>query len=199
MPDEKTPPLLSQAGNPFPPHLTPVFVDMTPARGVPLERMWPRPFKEKDTLADHSGCVTMSEYLYATLDPRWPRFKLRLQPQRDETDAQYAAYRRDIEHHTMVHGIYLCLMHQLCTVIDNHKTCAVRACRRLGRCFGRRDEDKYKISFAVFPPCIPIDIDIIETYRVAINQALEWICETRSEDEEQVAETTARKETAMAK
>jgi hypothetical protein len=191
MTDEKTQPLLSQAGNPFPPHLTPVFVNMTPARGVPLERM-------KDTLADHSGCVTTSEYLYETPDPRWPRFKLRLRPQRDETDPQYAAYRRDIEHNTMVHSIYLCLMHQLCTVIDNHKTCAVRGCRRLGRCFGRRDEDKYKISFAVFPPCIPIDIDIIETYRVAAQEALKWMCETGSEDEEQAGGPTARKEAAMA-
>jgi hypothetical protein len=198
MTEDKTQPLLTQAGNPFPPHLTPVFVDMTPARGVPLERMWPRPLKEKDALVNYSGCVTMNEYLYETLDPRWPRFKLRLQPQGDETDAQYAAYRRDIEHHTMVHAIYLCLMHQICTVIGNHETCAVRACRRRGRCSGRRDEDKIAISFAIFPPCIPIDIDIIETYRVAAHEALKWICETGSE-QEQAGRPTARKETAMAK
>jgi hypothetical protein len=95
--------------------------------------VWPRPFKEKDTLANYSGCVTTSEYLYATLDPRWPRFKLRLRPQRDETDAQYAAYRRDIEHNTMVHAIYLCMMHQLYTVIGNHETCAVPTARPLRR------------------------------------------------------------------
>lgn len=46
MPDDKPQPLLSQAGNPFPPQLTPVFLDMRPVNGVPLERMWPRPLKE---------------------------------------------------------------------------------------------------------------------------------------------------------
>jgi hypothetical protein len=188
MPDDKPQPLLSQAGNPFPPQLTPVFVDMTPVNGVPLERMWPRPLKEEDGLQDHEGCVTTSEYLYETIEPYWPRFKLRLCPRTDETDAQYAAYRRDIEHHTLVHSVYLGTMQQICTALGNHKGCARRACRRRGRCCGRRDEDRYAISFAIFPPCVPIDIEIIETYRMAV---VEFLTEV-------VRQSPERKGTAMA-
>jgi hypothetical protein len=107
--------------------------------------------REEDALQDHCGCVTTSEYLYETPDPRWPRFKLRLCPQRHETDAQYAAYRRDIEHHTLSHGNYLDQMHRLCTSLGNHRNCAVRGCRRRGRCCGRRDEDRYSISLRRLP------------------------------------------------
>ena len=150
--------------------------------------MWPRPLREEDALEDYSGCVTTSEYLYETPDPRWPRFKLRLCPQRHKTDAQYAAYRRDIEHHTLSHGNYLDLMHRLCTSLGNHRNCAVRGCRRRGRCCGRRDEDTYAISFAVFPPCIPIDVDIIATYRMGLLEILKGL----------VRQPPERKETAMA-
>ncbi len=87
-------------------------------------------------------------------------------------DAQYAAYRRDIENHTLVHSVYLGMMQQICTALGNHKGCARRACRRRGRRCGRRDEDRYAISFAIFPPCVPIDIDIMETYRMAVLEFL---------------------------
>jgi hypothetical protein len=156
-------------GNPYPPGLEPVVLDMRRPPGRPWSSVWPRPFEDPMPPADFSGLVTTEHYLYERFEPGEPRFKLRLCPRGPgETEAQYEAYRRGLEFHYRCHAIYLGLCQELCTVLGNHLHCAERRCRRESCCRGRRDEDYFAISLAIFPPCVALDIEIVETYRQEI-------------------------------
>ena len=166
-------PILSQAGNPFPAKLEPVFVDLDP-HGAP-GRVWPVPFPAKMPKMDFSEFVTTEEYIYEEFeegDP-WPRFKVRLQPRRpQDTDAFYEDYRRGIESHARDHGVMLGFCQDLCTWLGNFETCSLGACRRRRECCSRRDEDTTDISLAIFPPCVPMDVDMIESYRMEISREI---------------------------
>ena len=54
----------------------------------------------------------------------------------------------------------------------NFTTCLHGECRRTSECCSRRDEDAMSMDLAVFPPCVPFDLDIIETYRVEIQREM---------------------------
>jgi hypothetical protein len=111
------------------------------------------------------GCDTY-EYLYVEPDPQLPRLKLELASQRqDQTDEQYASYRRHIEEFTSIHAIYLGLCQLLCTHLGNHHACSEGPCRRNSACSAIRDQDRFHIPLVLFPPCVPLDHEIIETYR----------------------------------
>lgn len=184
-PDEENPPLLSQAGNPFPPGLKPVFVPLTPpAPGRTWDSVWPRPLPENPPPPDFSGCITTEDYLHDYIPPEegWPRFKLRLAPRGPgETEAQYACYRRDVEAHYLTHGVCLGLMQMLASHLGNFHRCAEATCRRAGACVARRDEDRYALFFAIFPPCVPLDLDIIESYRTEVREELaRWAADRKA-------------------
>ncbi len=167
--------LLSLQGNPYPPGLTPQFVLELLRPGQNWKRMWPHPLGEPDRPYDHSGTV-VADYVHKKPDPRFPPFKLRLSPRRPgETDDQYDCHRRTMESHTLAHSAYLWFMQELCTHVGNHRRCAHGLCRRAGRCVTRRDEDYHWLPLAVFPPCIPMDPDIIETYRVEVREEMDRI------------------------
>lgn len=170
-------PLLSQAGNPFPPGLKPVFVPIRAMPGIALERMWPRPLDPNPPRPDFSGLVTTETYLYEAFDPGTPRFKLRLQPRRrGRSEAQYAAYRRSLERHFHARGVYLKAVQLLCGALGNFRSCGQGACRREKACCARRDEDAFSIELAMFPPCVPIDLDIIESYREEVRAEIGRLC-----------------------
>ena len=165
----------SAMGNPFPPKLRPVTRPIETYPGIPIERMWPRPLPQVPPAPDWSGYITTSEYIFEKFEPgeQWPRFKLRLVPRAaDETEAQYACYRRGAEAHARAYGVYLGLFQQLCTWVGNFTTCPHGECRRTSECCSRRDEDAMSMELAVFPPCVPFDLDIIETYRVEIQREM---------------------------
>ena len=139
---------------------------------MPIEKCWPRQVSEEELpRPDLSRLVTSDEYLYEVFEPGedWPRFKLRLQPRRErETDEQYEIYRRDIERQTRAYGVFHGFCQDLCTWLGNHETCNEGACRRTGACCSRRDEDRFHLPILIYPPCVPIDLDIMETYRAEI-------------------------------
>ena len=110
-----------------------------------------------------------ADYLYVEPDPKWPRLRLRLAPRgQRETDEQYASYRRDIEQFTCDHALDRGLCQLLCTHLGNHLKCQEGPCRRNGACAGVRDQDRFGIPLVLFPPCVPLDREIIETYRQEI-------------------------------
>jgi hypothetical protein len=157
-------PTHSRAGNPFPARLTPVI--------VPVEDALPWPASEEDVpRPDYSGLVTTDDYIYEELEPgeELLRFKLHLVPRRErETDEQYEAYRRGVERSTRIYGFYHGCCRQLCTWLGNHETCREGVCRRNGACRSRRDEDRFTLPILIYPPCVPIDIEIMEAYRAEI-------------------------------
>jgi hypothetical protein len=161
-------PILTRAGNPVPAKLKPVFAEMTPpAPGMPWSSVWPRPLPATMPPPDLEGLVTTTEYRYIKIPPNdpWPRFKVRYEPRRPtDTDAQFEMYLRDMEDLHRRHGFYLGLCQDLCTYLGNHETCAEQVCRRNGRCSSRRDEDAFDLPLAMFPPCVPLDIDLISSY-----------------------------------
>jgi hypothetical protein len=139
--------------------------------------MWPRPLDPNPPKPDFSGMLTTDTYLYEPLDADTPRFKLRLAPRRKgESEAQYAAYRRSLERHFHALGVYLKLMQLLCGALGNFHTCGQRQCRREKACRARRDEDAFSIELAVFPPCVPFDLDIIESYRTEVRAEVTRLC-----------------------
>lgn len=173
----KKKPILSTAGNPFPPGLKPVFVPLDPIPGIPPERMLPRPLDPNPARPDFSHLVTTETYLYEQPDPGTPRFKLRLEPRRKgQSEAQYAAYRRSLERHFHARGAYLKAVRLLCGALGNFRTCGQGQCRREKACRARRDEDAFSIELAMFPPCVPIDLDIIESYREAVRAEIGRLC-----------------------
>ena len=152
-------------GNPYPPGLEPAVLAYG-MPGVPMERCSTRPLAEQETVPP-GGIV--ADYRYVQPDPKWPRLKLRLAPRgKRETAEQYEAYRRGIEEFTCTHSIYLGLCQELCTHLGNHLTCTEGPCRRTGCCAGIRDQDRFAIPLVLFPPCVPLDREIIETYRQEI-------------------------------
>ncbi|MHA6684960.1 hypothetical protein [Mesorhizobium sp. A556] len=170
-------PILSTAGNPFPPGLKPVFVRLDPIPGIPPERMLPRPLDPNPPKSDFSHLVTTETYLYAQPDAGTPRFKLRFQPRgRGVSEAQHAAYRRSLERHFRARGVYLKLMQLLCGALGNFQRCGQHQCRREKACRARRDEDAFNIDLAVFPPCVPLDLDIIASYREAVRAEVDRLC-----------------------
>jgi hypothetical protein len=139
--------------------------------------MWPRPLDPNPPKPDFSGMLTTDTYLYEPLDADTPRFKLRLAPRRKgESEAQYAAYRRALERHFHAFGVYLKLMQLLCGALGNFRTCRQHQCRRKKACLARRDEDACTLDLAVFPPCVPIDLDIMESYRQEVRAELGRLC-----------------------
>lgn len=165
-------PTHSQMGNPYPPGLEPVVVEYG-MPGVPMERCSTRPLVEEE-IKPPGGIV--ADYRYVEPDPQFPRLKLRLAPRREhETDDQYASYQEDIEQFTCNHAVYLGLCQELCTLLGNHRTCAEGPCRRNGACAGIRDQDRFDIPLVLFPPCVPLDLEIMETYRMEIIAELKRI------------------------
>ena len=159
-------------GNPYPSGLKPVVVEYG-MPGVPMERCSTRPLVEEE-MPRPGGIV--SDYLYVEPDPNLPRLKLRLAPcSKHKTDEQYEIYRRGIEEFTSTHAIFLGLCQLLCTHLGNHLTCAEGPCRRNGACAGVRDQDRFVIPIVLFPPCVPLDLEIIETYRAEIIAELKRI------------------------
>lgn len=153
-------PTHSRLGNPYPRGLKPAVLDDEPPGGIDLAQAVAR--------AGPPGGI-VADYLYVEPDPRWPRLKLRLAPRgKNETDAQYEAYRRDIEQFTCTHAIYLGLCQELCTLLGNHLACPEGPCRRTGACAAVRDQDRFDIPLVLFPPCVPLDREIIEAYRQEI-------------------------------
>jgi len=169
--EEKRP--LSQAGNPYPDKLEPVVIEYGRVAGVPIARQWPRPLDPNPPPPDRSGLVATQEYLYENLAPGDPRFTLFLSPRRaNDTDAQYESYRRAFERHMRAYGVRFRLCQSLCTWLGNAASCGLGPCRRLGRCAGRRDEHRFALDFAVYPPCVPLDLEIMESYRAEISRAV---------------------------
>jgi hypothetical protein len=151
-------------GNPYPAGLKPCVIeyDMTGKNGGM------QPLTEPE-ISRPSPDVVVADYLYVQPDPKWPRLRLSFARQGPrETDEQYAAYRRGIEQFTCNHSIYLGLCQELCTLLGNHRKCVEGPCRRTGVCSGIRDQDRYDIPLVLFPPCVPLDLEIIETYRQEI-------------------------------
>ncbi|MGN6307105.1 MAG: hypothetical protein ACTHNH_19975 [Mesorhizobium sp.] len=169
-------PLLSQAGNPYPPGLEPVVIDFTPLPGVPLERMWPRPLDPDPPPPDRAGMVAFDTYLYEVPGPNLPHLTLWLERQRpEESDERYAHYRADLEHHHLVHAVMLKIVQRFATVCGLAATCREHACRRQGACVGVRDAGRFDLPFAMYPPCVPLDLEIMETFRQAVRRLLdEW-------------------------
>jgi hypothetical protein len=158
-------PTHSQMGNPYPPGLEPAILQYG-MPGVPMECCSMRPLVEAE-IAPPGGIV--ADYLYIEPDPQWPRLRLRLAPRgKRQTDAQYEAYRRGIEAFTCTHSIILGLCQELCTLVGNHLTCKEGPCRRSGCCSAIRDQDRFDIPLVLFPPCVPLDLEIIDTYRQEI-------------------------------
>ncbi len=158
-------PTHSQCGNPYPRGLKPVIIEYAP----PGSNCMPQPLSEPEFPDEGSSGLVTDEYLYEQPDPKWPRLKLQLAPRgKRQTDEQYAAYRRGIEEFTCTHSIFVGLCQELCTLLGNHRTCLEGVCRRNGVCCGLRDQDRYWLPMLIFPPCVPLDLEIIETYRQEI-------------------------------
>jgi hypothetical protein len=170
--DKQPDPTHSRLGNPYPAGLRPVVIDSTLAADTDVEAAWPRPDYEAGE---------PQEYLYEQPEAEWPRLNLYLAERSPhETDEQYALYRRDFERFTCTHAIWLDLCQQLCTHLGNHRTCAQGACRRNGACAGIRDQTRYWLPLLVYPPCVPLDREIMETYREEIKAELNrWEAEGR--------------------
>ncbi|MBT1158310.1 hypothetical protein J1C56_22170 [Aminobacter anthyllidis] len=85
------------------------------------------------------------------------------------TDAQWACVMRDQERHAEAKGIYLGLFQLLCSHLGHFRTCSRGACRRLGKCVGRRAEDDWSFAFRpLIPPCVPLEEEIVEAMRAEI-------------------------------
>lgn len=155
-------PILSRAGNPFPPQLKPVRMDK--ADWSPLtEDMFPK------------LNLPSRPYVYETFGPDEPQPPLRLPvfPRHPgQTDAQYEFDLRDDERFWRAHNFRHGLCQELCTLLGNHRTCKEGVCRRKKRCVARRDEDSFGIPEVIYPPCIPLDIEIMETYRMEVGAEL---------------------------
>jgi hypothetical protein len=155
-------PALSQRSNPYPAGLKPVIVEY----GPPGTNCGIQPLDGAEKPRPCRDLVVTDQYLYEQPLEGMPRLRLGFARQGPrQTDEQYAAYRRDIEQFTCTHSIYLGLCQQLCTFLGNHRTCAEGPCRRTGVCSGIRDQDRYNIPLVLFPPCVPLDLEIIWTYR----------------------------------
>ncbi|MEW9838615.1 hypothetical protein ABUE29_25940, partial [Mesorhizobium sp. ZMM04-4] len=158
-PDQSSP-ARSRLGNPFPAGLRPVLVDETLAADTDVEAAWSR--------NDYAPGAPQ-HYLHVRPAAEWPRLDLHLARRRPhETDEQYAIYRRCFERFTCAHAVWLGLCQRICTGLGNHRACREGACRRNGVCAGVRDQTRYWLPLLVYPPCVPLDREIMETYREEI-------------------------------
>jgi hypothetical protein len=153
----------SRLGNPYPAGLQPVVIEFDTtlsAADTDIESAWSQ--------SDYKPGEPQ-DYLYEQPEADWPRLNLYLAERGPhETDEQYALHRRDFERFTCTHAIWLGLCQQLCTHLGNHRTCSEGACRRNGACAGIRDQNRYWLPLLVYPPCVPLDREIMETYRMEI-------------------------------
>ena len=120
--------------------------------------------------------VAFDTYLYEVPGPDLPHLTLWLERQRpDESDERYAHYRADLEHHFHVHAVVLKIVQRLATVSGSCASCREHVCRRRGACVGVRDTGRFDLPFAMYPPCVPLDLEIMETFRQAVGRLLdEW-------------------------
>jgi hypothetical protein len=176
-------PTHSRLGNPYPRGLEPAVID--DINWEDLEQA----VTKADTPAPGGDTY---EYLYVEPDPQLPRLKLKLASQRqDQTDEQYASYRRHIEEFTSTHAIYLGLCQLLCTHLGNHHACSEGPCRRNAACSAIRDQDRFHIPLVLFPPCVPLDHEIIETYRQELIAELKRIVARGNEGRPKAESATA--------
>ncbi|CAI2931339.1 hypothetical protein [Aminobacter niigataensis] len=104
-------------------------------------------------------------------EERWyPSFRINSFPREPWcTDAQWACVLRDQQEHAEAKGIYLGLFQLLAAHLGFVCKCPLRACRRLRKCTGRRAEDDWSFPFKPFiPPCVPLDVEIVEKMRAGI-------------------------------
>lgn len=161
-PTPPTPPRHSKLGNPYPHGIPPVVVD---ARVDGTERT-----VEPDPL---TGCRP-SAWRFVTPDPCLPHVPLYVPPRLPgQTDAQWDASVLDTEsYHADVTMVALHAMQLLATYVGNFATCENRACRRKRRCAATRDPFAFGLFLAMFPPCVPLDIEIIWTYIEEVRREL---------------------------
>ena len=162
------PPLISHDGNPFPLGLKPIRFDFSPGGFCPVGLPW----KE-----DLSGCERVTEFRYATVPKGWPVLPLYIgRKGPDQTEEQYEIWRRGVEQH---HVNLLMLIHHLAQVLATHlgihRGCRRGLCRRKGRCCGQRDEREVGWFWALFPPCVPDDREIVMTYFDAIREEIKFV------------------------
>ena len=154
----------SKLGNPFPVGLKPADVPDDIMGGFDVEATWARQ-------SYNPGAP--QPYLYEPPDPSWPRLNLYPAGRGPrETEEQYAIFRRGFERGINGHAIFLGLCQRLCTFLGNHRACPVGTCRRKGACAGIRDQTRYWLPLLIYPPCIPLDREIIETFRDEIKAEL---------------------------
>ena len=156
-------PTRSRLGNPYPAGLRPVVIEFDealPGTDTDVEAAWSR--RDYDPGAPQ-------DYLHEQPEAEWPRLNLYPAARSPrETDEQYAIYRSGFERFTNTHAAWLGLCQQLCTHLGNHRACREGACRRTGACAGIRDQARYWLPLLVYPPCVPLDREIMETYREEI-------------------------------
>jgi hypothetical protein len=70
--------------------------------------------------------------------------------------------------------VKLYMFQALCTHWQNHLTCKLKSCARQRECSGRRDPYDWSVKFRpVVPPCVPLDYEVIEKYRIEIRAELD--------------------------
>lgn len=110
----------------------------------------------------------------------WPVFVPVHRP-RDpgQTDAQYAAGRRQTELHYQSLSIWLGMAQQLATVLGWHRGCKRGGCRRARRCEGRYGQEDWSIAFGPFlPPCVSREPEVLDRFRAIIRAEMRHIIET---------------------
>ena len=162
------PPLLSHDGNPFPPGLKPIRFDFSPGGFCPVQLSWRE---------DLSGRERITEFRYVTVPegrPVLPLYIARREPH--ETEEQHEIWRRGVEEH---HVNLLMLIHHLAQVLATHlgihRGCRRGACRRKGRCCGQRDRREVGWFWALFPPCVPEDREIVMSFFDAIREEIKFV------------------------
>ena len=103
----------------------------------------------------------------------WPVFKVPPHP-RFGTDEQRAHFQQARARHFRNAGIFLGLMQWVCTRLGNHRRCGLRACRRKGRCAGRRPQQAWNdgFLFPLVPPCEPTEFERADQLRDEVRQVL---------------------------
>lgn len=109
----------------------------------------------------------------------WPVFDMPAIPRTIASDEQWERAEQDRAYHYMRMGIFLGLMQWVCTRLGNHRRCGLRACRRKGRCAGRRPQHAWNDGFLypLVPPCEPTEFERVDQLRDEVNQVIwYWQC-----------------------
>jgi hypothetical protein len=86
-----------------------------------------------------------------------------------QNEAEFKAQLVCDRHNDGVCGVTLYLFQSLCTHKKHHETCELKVCVRKRACSGRRDPYDWSFKFRpVVPPCVPLDLEVIEKYRKEI-------------------------------